>query len=75
MKKEGLRLILILGILFIAGGFAALFEGVSVMGKGIGLGFYSIFQEWKHLPTSFFDVIASGAAETLVWHIVDWYLV
>lgn len=72
MKKEGLRLILILGILFIAGGFAALFEGVSVMGKGIGLGFYSIFQEWKHLPTSFFDVIASGAAgnfslTSIVW--------
>ncbi|MDY0138846.1 MAG: hypothetical protein RBR50_04020 [Candidatus Izemoplasmatales bacterium] len=69
MKREGTRIILVLLFFLIFGGIGAFIQGIEVIVRGIGLGIFVVFKLLPHLPTSFYDLVASGVTEN--WQLTN----
>ncbi len=69
---SGFGVIVILGFILVFGGIGVFIQSISVITQGIGLGIYAIFQVFWHLPTSFYDLVASGATANWTLTNVVW---
>lgn len=66
MNKLCRKIILILIIILVFGGTVTFINSLKFIVQGVGLGIYSIFMVFRHLPTSIFDLVASGITKNWI---------
>lgn len=71
LKKTN-KVLFILAVLLIFGGPLVFINSLKFITQGVGLGIYSIFFVFHHLPTSIFDLVASGITENWAFTGVIW---
>jgi hypothetical protein len=67
-----LSLIIILLFLLFAGGIGAFFQGIEAAAAGFGLGIWSIFSSFPHLPTSIYDLVKDGITSGITLTSIEW---